>query len=231
MKIVGIIQARNGSSRLNEKSLLPLAGSSLIQRYIERVKRVNNLTDIILGTTQNYDDEILCEIADSMGIKSYMGSQNDLIRRIYTCAMITEADLIVRLCADNPLLEPMEVDRIIQHAVNEMEDSIDNKYYLYSNTHNIENNGYPDGLGAEVYHINFFREMHEIVIDDEIREHPHLYAYNRDAVKTIDCPDEIKGYSHLKLDVNTQDEYDFISGIYDRFGHNNFKFSDYKDSI
>ena len=74
------------------------------------------------------------------------GAENDLVGRIYSCATVLGADVIVRLCADNPLIEASEIDRIVDYYLAN-KDSIPT---LFTNTQNVNNNGYPDGLGAEV---------------------------------------------------------------------------------
>lgn len=222
---VGIIQARMGSKRLKGKSMLPLAGKPLIYRFIERVKRSRLLDTIVLATTNKEEDHVLCEVGRELGIHCFGGSENDLVERIYNCALEYDAKTIVRLCADNPLIEAEEIDRAISSF------KIGSKYCMFSNTHNIRENGYPDGLGCEVYGIEMFDWLDENIKDEEKREHPHKHFYEIDAVNTITCPKHIEGYKHLKLDVNTQEEYDFIKGIYERFGHNDFHFTDYMEVI
>lgn len=227
MNVIGIIQARMGSKRLPDKSMLPLAGKPLIYRFIERVKRAELLNEIVLATTEKPEDDCLIDVAKELGIKTYRGAENDLVDRIYKCALHYNADIIVRLCADNPLIESEEIDRIIKHYL------FSSVYgYMFSNTHNIQDNGYPDGLGAEVYDFKLFKKMFETVKDPIIREHPHKNFDNGEdfgygLVKTIPCPEHLQGYSNLKLDVNTQQGYEYIKGIYDKFGHNDFHFTDY----
>lgn len=223
--IIGIIQARMGSKRLPGKSILPLAGKPLLYRFIERVKQSKLLDKVVLATTRYKEDTPLCDIAKECGIDYYRGAENDLIMRIYRSAKKFRAKTIVRLCADNPLIEAEEIDRLVQSIPDKMKN-------MWSNTHNIKGNGYPDGLGCEVY--SFFslcRQYHNRSVNKDYREHPHKYFYNFNLVETIPCPEHLQGFSHIKLDVNTQEEYNFIKGIYDRFGHNDFHFKDYKELL
>lgn len=225
MKVVGIIQARMGSTRLPGKSILPLAGKPLLQRFIERVLRAETLNEVVLATTVNKEDDILCSIAEDLGIEVFRGSENDLVDRIFKCAMHHRADVIVRLCADNPLVEPLEIDRIVrEYLAHGMEG------YLYSNTHDIDGNKYPDGLGAEVYDFLTFAKLWKSAKTPEHKEHPHKIFYELGKVKTIDCPDGMKR-PELRLDVNTELDYMFVSMIYDKFNHNDFHFRDYTGEI
>ncbi|MCX5696388.1 MAG: glycosyltransferase family protein [Candidatus Omnitrophica bacterium] len=208
--IVGIIQARMGSKRLPGKSILDLAGKPLLFRFIERVKRAETLTQVVLATTENNEDDILTQIAEGLGIDIFRGSENDLIDRYYQAAKNAKADLIVRLCADNPVVEPKEIDRIVRVHLKSGND-------FSANTHNIDNNGYPDGLGAEVYNFALMERLRQITNDPRNREHPHSYVYeHRECFKTgtVECPAEFRR-PELKLDVNTQQEYRFLKDIYD----------------
>ena len=223
-RIIGVVQARNGSKRLPQKSMLPLAGKPLLYRFIERVKKSALLDEVILATTEKSEDDSLVEIAEELGIKTFRGAEDDLVGRIYDCAVEHNADVIVRLCADNPLIEAEEVDRIIECYLNSRIKDV-----LFTNTQEINGNGYPDGLGAEVYDMELFSCLHHNITDHYSREHPHDFFYQNDFVETCTCPEELK-YPHITLDVNTQSEYDFIKSIYDKFGAD-CHFTDYINTI
>lgn len=209
-RVVGIIQARMGSLRFPGKSTADFAGKPLLYRFIERVKRSRRLNEIVLATTGKAEDDVLVEIANDLEISVFRGSENDLVDRYYQAAKQFKADVVVRLCADNPVIEPGEIDRIVKHHLQSGND-------FSSNTHDIDNNGYPDGLGAEVYNFETIERLWKITVDPSHREHPHSYIYeNRDqfVFGTIPCPEEFKR-PELKLDVNTEGEYKFVKAIYD----------------
>lgn len=214
-----------GSQRLPGKSLLPLAGKPMLWRIIERVKRCETLDEVILATTMKPEDHILCQIAEELGIGWYSGSENDLVSRIYACAKITEADVIVRICSDNPFIEPSEVDRIVNYSIANAD--VDK---LFTNTQPINNNGYPDGIGAEVYTINQLEFMTCDLESPEHREHPHKFFYENNLVETCHCPIE-HSFPDVKIDVNTQSDYDFAKMVFDGFGHNNFAYKDYVEKL
>jgi spore coat polysaccharide biosynthesis protein SpsF len=209
-KVILIMQARMGSTRLPGKSMMPLAGEPLIMRIIERVKRCKRLDLIVLATTQKPQDSPLCEIAEQCGIEVFRGSENDLVDRYYQAAKKFQADYIVRLPADNPVVEPAEIDRIVDHHLRSDDD-------FSANTHNILNNQYPDGLGAEVFSTQKLKEVWESTTDPRNREHPHTYFYEHPEkyrIGTVKCPKEFRR-PDLVLDVNTQEEYEFVASIYD----------------
>ena len=100
-RVVLIIQARMGSSRLRGKSMLDLAGAPLIGRVIERIKHVKTVNQIILATTKLPEDDVLENIAINMGINVFRGSVNDLVGRYYMAAVAYDADVVVRFPGDN----------------------------------------------------------------------------------------------------------------------------------
>jgi len=208
-----------GSTRLPGKSLMPLAGEPLVQRIIERVKLCRRVHTIVLATTAKAEDEPLCDIAHRCGIEVFRGSENDLVDRYYQAALKFDAAIIVRLPADNPVVEPAEIDRIVDHYVNSDDD-------FSANTHNILNNGYPDGLGAEVFSRARLEEIWKAATDPRNREHPHTNFYEhpeRYKIGTIQCPAEFRR-PDLVLDVNTREEYEFISELYEALYPKNAQF-------
>ncbi len=165
-RVVCIIQARMGSTRRPGKSMAQLAGKPLLWHFLQRVKRAHRLDEIVLATTQNTEDDVLEKLALECGVSTFRGSENDLLDRYLQAARKYKADVVVRLCADNPCIEPREIDRIVEyHLVSDNDFS--------SNTHNIMDNGYPDGLGAEVFGIDRLEDVYQRASDPANREHPH----------------------------------------------------------
>src|SRR3990167_4586482 len=148
MKIVAIVQARLGSTRLPRKSLLPLQGKSLTWHVLNRVLQ-STVDDVVLAIPEEQDSRLLKNIARSLHVPCFVmdGDPSDLLHRYRSAALNYDADVIVRVPADNPCVDPDEIDRIVgfylaHHKVFLFD-------YLFSNLdQNIENNGYPGGLGA-----------------------------------------------------------------------------------
>jgi spore coat polysaccharide biosynthesis protein SpsF len=210
-KVALIMQARMGSTRLPGKSLMSLAGVPLVGRIFERARRAKRPHVFVMATTQRQDDDALMDVARAWGIEVFRGSETDLVDRYYQAATSVGADVIVRLPADNPVVEPAELDRIIDHYMNSSDD-------FSSNTHNILGNCYPDGLGAEVFSTEKLAEVNALTADPRNREHPHTYFYDhpeRFRIGTVTCPKEFSR-PDMVLDVNTKPQFDFIAEIYDR---------------
>ena len=217
-KTVLILQARMGSSRLPGKSMMDLAGAPLIGRILERVKRCGMVQDIVLAIPDTAENVVLEKVAREYGVNVYAGSENNLVERYYQAALVSNAEIIARLPADNVAPEPGEIDRIIKFHLDR------NEVCFSSNLAEIYNSGYPDGIGAEVFDLSLLSEIRERVLSAEQQEHPHINFFDYKTqtpvdpkwcpVRTIACPAEYRR-PDLVLDVNTLEQYLFMSKMYE----------------
>jgi spore coat polysaccharide biosynthesis protein SpsF len=112
-KTLAIIQARMSSSRLPGKALLEIAGKPLLQHMFDRVKNANSLDSIVLATTTDPSDNVLEQFCQRQGISCFRGSLPDVLDRCYRAAAQLHAEVIVRLTADCPLIDPTLIDLTI----------------------------------------------------------------------------------------------------------------------
>ena len=189
---------------------MDLGGKPLLWHVLERVKRSKCLDRVVLATTTKPEDDVLVEIARGCEVETFRGAENDLVDRYYQAARSYAAGIVVRICADNPVLEPLEIDRIVEY--HERGES-----HFSSNLQNIDDNGYPDGIGAEVLDFSTLEELWTITSEPRHREHPHSYFYehrDRYCIGTVQCPPAFRR-PELKLDVNTPEELRFIRAVYE----------------
>jgi spore coat polysaccharide biosynthesis protein SpsF len=222
-----IIQARMGSTRLPNKTLLPLAGKPLIYRIIERVKRCKQIDNLILAIPDTKKDREITKINFQSNIKIFRGSENNLVSRYFFSAKKYNTKIVVRLPGDNCMPEPSEIDRIILFYKKFT------KPFFASNLSNILNNQYPDGIGAEVFGFNYLDDLMNMNLTKKKKEHIHLnfFDYNNNKsinqkwckVRTIKCPKNFRR-PDIYLDVNTIKDYKFIKDIYENLYYNNPKF-------
>ncbi len=208
-RIIAIIQARMGSQRLPKKSMMLLGGKPLVDHVFERVLASQGISKVVVAIPETPENEMIAQRAERLGVAIFRGSENDLVRRYYEAALSFKADIIVRVCADNPLIEPREIDRIIKAY-------FEHKYDFASNVGPLMGNDYPDGLGAEVFSFEALRWVHENMHEAYVREHVHENFYrnpNRFKLGTVMCPQEF-AFPDIILDINTKEEYDFISQLF-----------------
>lgn len=206
-----------GSTRLPGKSMMSLAGVPLVGRILERLKRVRKINDIVLATTEQNADDVLVELAKEYDVRYFRGSQNDLVARFYQAAKSIKADVIVRFPGDNPVPEPTEIDRIIDYHLS-------SKNHFSSNIVPMKGNGYPMGIGAEVFGFRVLEDIFRRNYDAEKREHINLNFLDsrhqqivgpeRYRVGTVQCP-EVFRRPELILHVDTIKEYKFMNSLYE----------------
>jgi len=123
MRIVAIIQARMGSTRLPGKVLLDLAGEPVLARVVNRTQRATMLDEIVIATTTESRDEAIVELCSSRDWAYFRGSEDDVLDRYYQAAKKHHAEVVVRITSDCPLIEPEIIDLVIWKFLEE--DSLD----------------------------------------------------------------------------------------------------------
>jgi len=225
--IAAIIQARNGNDRLPGKGSIELLGKPMLQHVIERVKRAKLLDEVIVAMPGAPEDKPLFDLCYSLGTKHYCGRwkdipDDDLARRYFFCAREFKADTIIRICADNPCIEPEAIDLLIEHG------NLGAKGALVTNAGDYrvaeKNFGWPDGIGAEMYTMEMLEFLNFEISKPSCREHPHKYYHDTHNIVVPPCPPAWR--SNLRLDVNTQEDFECIERIYNHFGNNEFHITD-----
>ena len=117
-RTIAIIQARMSSTRLPGKVLREIAGEPMLARVIERAKRAKLVDEVVLATTTDPSDDPVAEFCAERGYNVTRGSLNDVLDRYYQAAKQYDADVIVRLTADCPVLDPDVVDETIAVIAN-----------------------------------------------------------------------------------------------------------------
>ena len=112
-KTVCIIQARTGSTRLPDKILLKIKGKSILEIVIDRLKKSKKINQIILATTKKIGDKRLIKIAKKKNIDYFAGDEENVLKRFYTCSKKFNADIIVRITSDCPLVDYRLVDEML----------------------------------------------------------------------------------------------------------------------
>ena len=184
---------------------------------LERLKRCKNIDELVLTIPDKQSDDQLAELAKNWNVKISRGPENDLIKRYWLASSENNADLVVRIPGDNPVPEPSEVDKIINFH---LKNNIDG---FSSNLAEINNSGYPDGIGAEVFDYKYLDLFIKKKLSEHEKEHIHLNFFNYQTkkiknkkvpVKTINCPNEF-ARPDLILDFNTYQQYLFMKSLYE----------------
>src|SRR5215467_2290407 len=168
MNIAAIIEARMTSTRLPGKVLLPANGKPMLQHLIGRLKRVDSLDRIVLATTVNATDDKLAAFAAAQDIACFRGSEEDVMGRVIGAAESVEAEVIVSITGDCPVIDPILVEQMIQ-------------MYLYNPCEYASNRQiptYPEGMDIQVYPLAALQRSAALTADPLDHEHVTLHMRN-----------------------------------------------------
>lgn len=220
MKIVAIIQARTGSTRLPEKVLALIDSFSLIEWVVERTKRAKLVDKVVVATTEDKADDILKDYLELRGISWFRGSQEDVLSRFYHCAIEHDADIIVRVTADDPFKAPELIDLAISKLLS------DSTVDYCSNTLKAT---YPEGLDIEVFRFPALEQAFKMAISAADREHVTSFIWNK--TENFNCLNfkYKEDLSQWRWTIDKPEDMDFIRAVVSRFNLN-FDF-DYEEII
>ncbi|OLN24030.1 acylneuraminate cytidylyltransferase [Domibacillus antri] len=205
MNTTAIIQARMGSTRLPGKILKQVNGKTLLEYQTERVKQSNEIDQIIIATTVKESDEPIVDFCDAHGIACYRGSEEDVLSRYYEAAQQFEADIIVRLTSDCPIIDPAVMDRVVRYYKDHQP-----QYDYVSNT--IERT-YPRGMDTEVFSYEVLKTAYEQAVFPRDREHVTAYLYTNPEQFRIGRVKQNQDYSNYRWTVDTVEDFELIKLI------------------
>ncbi len=209
MKIVSVVQARLGSTRLPNKVMLPLGNSTIIKVLLERLKLSKMANKIILATTVNPLDSTLAEYVSNLNFPVFRGSENDVLDRYYQAAKLHEADVIIRITGDCPLVDPSLVDMCVKKFI-----SLGVDYY--SNTSPAT---FPDGLDIEIFSFSALEIAWKEAKSSFDREHVTPY-FRKSGKFKIDNYVNTIDYSKERWTIDELNDYKLIKSIFDHFSPN-----------
>jgi spore coat polysaccharide biosynthesis protein SpsF len=227
-KVVLIIQARMSSTRLPEKSMMPLANKPLVYRMVERLKKCKKVDEIVIATSDQPEDKVLVDLANELGVSSFQGNLLDVRDRYLKAAEKSNADFVIRIPADNPMPDANEIDKLIEFHLR------NNPQGFSSNLAQVNNSGYLDGIGAEIFSTKLLKESVDRSNSDIVKEHVHRNFFDYSTQTPVDafwCPiaspkaPEGLRRPDIILDVNTMDDYTKIKRIYDHLYPQNPNFT------
>lgn len=212
LKTVAIVQARMSSSRLPGKVLLDIAGDPMLVRVVERVRRARLVNAVCVATTTDITDDPIATLCRERGYLVYRGSQFDVLDRFYQAAKQFEAEVIVRITADCPLIDPTVIDHTL-------------KAFFYSRADFAANRlpppwkrTYPIGLDTEVCTFSALECAWNEATAEHQREHVMSYLYEQEGRFKVLVVDHEPDYGSMRWTVDTPQDLEFVRQVYARFG-------------
>jgi len=202
-----IIQARVNSSRLPSKVMLDLAGQTLLERVYETVLDSKKINKIIIATSTQTTDDIIELKLKALNIECYRGDLDNVLKRFYDTALMFNAKNIIRITADNPLMDGKIIDNLIS-----IYESKDIDYCSFTNA--------VYGLSAEVFSFESLQTAYNNARDNFDREHVTPYIIDNCLVYTEDVEEKYRK-PELSATVDTLDDYIKINKFYMYCNKNN----------
>jgi spore coat polysaccharide biosynthesis protein SpsF len=207
MRTVVIVQARMSSTRLPGKIMKQVLGRPLIDFLMERLSRVRLADQVVIATTTNPADDIVAEWCQSKSIPHIRGSEQDVLERYIQAAHQFNAQTIVRITSDCPLIDPALVDKMIAYY------QMHQEHYDYMS--NALERTYPRGMDTEVFSLAALEKAHEEARAPIERELVTIYMYwNPKRFRITNVPD-IKDRSQYRLTVDTPEDFELIRRMFE----------------
>ena len=218
-----ILQARTSSKRFPGKVLQDLFGKPMIIRQISRIQSAKNIGKIVVATTRREDDDLLVSTLLENEIDIYRGATDDVISRYVEVIRKFQANTVVRLTADCPLVMPELLDSMIED-------------FSYNNWDYLSNTifpTYPDGLDIEIFSAKSLITLYSMKLTDPEKEHVTLGFHNRKKEFNLHNYESNLDYSNLRWTVDYPEDLEFIRNVYSKFQDrmNMFGFDEVLDLI
>ena len=209
-KTVAIVQGRMASSRLPGKILLDIAGKPMLMHVVERARRAKTVDQVVVATTTQPEDNAVEAYCQQAGIAISRGSLHDVLDRFYQAALVFQADTVVRLTADCPLLDPQVLDHTVEEFFRTGVDFCCNRLPPPLKR------TYPIGLDVEVSSFHALERAWKEAIKPYEREHVMPYLYDPPGRFKVLRVDYEKDYSEMRWTVDTPEDLDLLRQIFVR---------------
>jgi spore coat polysaccharide biosynthesis protein SpsF len=209
MKIVAIIQARMGSTRLPGKVLMDLGGETVLARVLGRLRRAIMIEEIVVATTDSAADDAIIRECERLEASCFRGSEDDVLDRYYEAARMFAAEAVVRITSDCPVIDPDLVDETIRVFQLQCGDYCSNSFPRT----------YPRGLDIEVFSMNALEQGWRHAYQPYEREHVTPYFYEHPELFRLVSHQGQIDYSRYRWTLDTEEDLELLREIYARFGN------------
>ncbi len=247
-KIVAIIQGRMSSSRLPGKILADIAGQPMMTRVLTRVGRAKTLSEVIFATTVDASDDPVAEYCDFAGIPYIRGNLFDVLDRYYQAALQAKADVVVRITADCPVIDPELIDNVVNAVISDQLSVNSGQFDFAANRLPPPwTRTYPIGLDVEVCTFKALKKAWKEAKEPQHREHVMPYFY--EGVKLITDNRSLQtgisprgfniallhhttDFGDYRWTVDTPEDLEFMRQVYSRFnGRDDFTWKEVLDLV
>jgi len=206
MKVVAIIQARMGSTRLPNKVMKLIGGKPMIEILLSRLSKSTEIDQIVVATSVDPRNKPLIDHVEKLGYQCFVGSENDVLDRYFQAAKASKADIVLRVTGDCPVIDPSLVDNIVrQFKLGDVD------YFS-----NVAPATYPDGLDTEVFTFKSLELAAQVAKNPYEREHVTPYLLDPNNFRQGRQINDID-LSQLRWTVDEKGDFEVMTKIFDYF--------------
>lgn len=209
-RVVAVVQARMGSSRLPGKVMADIEGKPMLQRVLERARAAKRVDQVVIATSTHAQDWPILSLADRLGYRAIAGSEHDVLSRYAEAARASYADVVVRITSDCPLLDPALMGKTIALFEQSGADYAANCCMPYS---------FPRGVEAEVFSAEKLLLIDKVATQPYEREHVTPYFYQHPGqfrLEALVAEGELRR-PDIRLCVDTAEDLSLVRKIYAHF--------------
>ncbi len=206
MKVVAIVQARMGSTRLPGKVLKDLEGETVLNRVLGRLRRASLINELLVATTDSPEDDAIVAECRKCSVAVSRGDRDDVLDRYYRAAQLAKAEIVVRITSDCPLIDPEITDKTIAAFLESSPDYASNA---------LERT-YPRGLDTEVLSFQALSRAWQAARQSYEREHVTPYIYEHPAEFKLLSVTSRENFSAHRWTLDTPEDLEFIRAVYER---------------
>ena len=206
LKVVAIVQARMGSTRLPRKVMQTICGTPMIGLLLERLSKARRIDQIVIATSKDPRNESLARYVSELGFKVFRGSEDDVLDRYFEAAKEAGADAVVRITGDCPLIDADVVDDVIREF---LEAGVD-----YAS--NVSPPTYPDGLDTEVFSFHALEEAWRRAEAPQDREHVTPYIRTGGQFTRLNHA-HAEDLSDARWTVDEPEDFEVVRRVFENF--------------
>ncbi|HMP79430.1 MAG TPA: glycosyltransferase family protein [Pirellulaceae bacterium] len=218
-RVVAIVQARMGSTRLPGKVLQTIGHQPMLDWVMNRLHRCRRVEQVVVATTDREWDQVLVDYCRDRGWSVFCGPENDVLQRYLEAATWSNADVVVRVTADCPLIDPKLIDDVVDRLCQTRHCEYVSNFY--------PERRFPRGLDCEAFFAETLHRAARLIGEaSRYREHVTLYLYEHPQLFALGEFTADDDWSHLRWTVDTLADWELMEAVATWFGRDDFCWQD-----
>ncbi len=217
-----IIQARMGSTRLPSKTMMKIKNKPLLDYVYNQVSYSKKISKIVIATTTLSEDDAIIDYAKSKNISIFRGNSENVLDRFFQCAKKFCFTNIVRITADNPLIDPSIIDSCIEEFQKKDYDYVSNTISKKNNVWQYDLNGFPHGMAIEAFSLTSLEKAWKNAKLKSEKEHVTPYIIKNQDFFHLGFIKNKEDFSNMRLTVDHKEDFELIKYLIEHIPLNKF---------